>query len=78
MEGDLSAELKQYVDGVGHMQIAGMSDRHEPDGGELHYPHLFALLDTFGYSDWAGCEYRPCAGISEGLGWLRHWRENQR
>lgn len=78
MEGDLSVKLKQYVDGVGHVQIAGVPDRHEPDEGELHYPHLFALLDALGYNGWVGCEYRPRAGTSEGLGWLKRWRESQR
>lgn len=78
MEGDLSVKLKQYIDGVGHVQIAGVPDRHEPDAGELNYPHLFALLDSLGYDGWVGCEYRPRAGTSEGLGWLRRWRESQR
>ncbi len=80
MEGDLSVKLKQYVGegGVGHVQIAGVPDRHEPDEGELNYSHLFALMDTLGYDGWVGCEYRPRAGTSEGLGWLKRWRESQR
>jgi hydroxypyruvate isomerase len=78
MEGDLSVKLKQYVTDVGHVQIAGVPDRHEPDEGELNYPHLFALMDTLGYDGWVGCEYRPRAGTSEGLGWLKRWREGQR
>lgn len=77
MEGDLSVKLKQYVADVGHVQIAGVPDRHEPDEGELNYPHLFALMDALGYDGWVGCEYRPRAGTSEGLGWLRRWRESQ-
>jgi hydroxypyruvate isomerase len=78
MEGDLSVKLKQYVADVGHVQIAGVPDRHEPDAGELNYPHLFTLMDALGYDGWVGCEYRPRAGTSEGLGWLRRWRESQR
>jgi hydroxypyruvate isomerase len=78
MEGDLSVKLKQYVTDVGHVQIAGVPDRHEPDEGELNYPHLFALMDTLGYDGWVGCEYRPRAGTSAGLGWIKRWREGQR
>ena len=57
------------------MQIAGVPDRHEPDAGEVNYPYLFALLDELGYAGFVGCEYRPRAGTSEGLGWLRRWKE---
>ncbi len=73
MEGDLSMRLQKHFAGVGHVQIAGVPDRHEPDGGELHYPHLFDLLDQLGYDSFVGCEYRPKAGTSEGLGWLRRY-----
>ncbi|WP_291008848.1 2-oxo-tetronate isomerase [Hydrogenophaga sp.] len=74
MEGDLSMRLKKHFGGVGHIQIAGVPDRHEPDGGEVNHEHLFTQLDTLGYPGWVGCEYRPKAGTSEGLGWLRRHR----
>ena len=73
MEGDLSAKLQQYLapqDGqpsrVGHIQIAGVPQRHEPDVGELNYAHLFALIDSLGYPGWVGCEYRPARGTVPG------------
>jgi hydroxypyruvate isomerase len=71
MEGDLSKRLEKHFAGVGHIQIAGVPDRHEPDGGEVNFPHLFNQLDALGYTGFVGCEYRPRAGTSEGLGWLR-------
>ena len=77
VEGDLAIKLKAYVHNVGHIQIAGVPERHEPDTGEINYPYLFALMDSLGYDGWVGCEYRPRAGTSEGLGWLRRWRESQ-
>ena len=40
-----------------------------PDQGEVHYPYLFTLIDALGYRGWIGCEYRPRAGTSAGLGW---------
>ena len=54
--------------------VAGVPGRHEPDRGEVRYPYLFGLLDELGYDGFVGCEYRPRAGTSEGLGWLRRWR----
>lgn len=77
-EGDLSTKLRQYLPSgrVGHLQIAGVPERHEPDVGEINYRHLFRLIDELGYAGWVGCEYRPArgavpAGTSSGLGWLR-------
>ena len=71
VEGDLAMKLKRDFAGIGHIQIAGVPERHEPDIGELNYPYLFALIDALGYDGWIGCEYRPKAGTSEGLGWLK-------
>ena len=33
-----------------HVQIASVPERHEPDEGELNYPHLYAVLDRAGSS----------------------------
>jgi len=74
VEGDLATRIRKYLTGVGHIQIAGVPQRHEPDLGEVNYPYLFALLDELGYDGWIGCEYRPRAGTSAGLGWLRALR----
>ena len=78
VEGDVAMKLRTYLPtgNVGHIQIAGVPDRHEPDGGELNYPYLFSLLDELGYTGWVGCEYRPqrgaqAGGTSAGLGWLK-------
>ncbi len=74
-EGDLSMRLKKHFAGVGYIQIAGVPERNEPDTGEINHPHLFHLLDELGYEGFVGCEYRPRAGTSEGLGWFRRWKE---
>lgn len=77
VEGDLATRLKRDMvrphAGIGHIQIAGVPDRNEPDVGEVNYPYLFDVIDSLGYQGWIGCEYRPRAGTSEGLGWLRPW-----
>ena len=76
MEGDLIRHLERHFDQVGHVQIAGVPERFEPDVGEIHHPALFARLDSLGYRGWVGCEYRPArgsapGGTSAGLGWMR-------
>jgi len=76
VEGDVATKLRQYLPTgrVGHLQIAGVPERHEPDVGELNYPYLFELIDSLGYSGHIGCEYRPRGGTSAGLGWLAKLR----
>jgi hydroxypyruvate isomerase len=71
VEGDLAMKIRRHLPDVGHFQIAGVPQRHEPDLGEVNYPYLFALLDELGYDGWIGCEYRPRAATSAGLGWFR-------
>jgi len=74
VEGDLAMKLRRHLQGVGHIQIAGVPERHEPDLGEINYPYLFGLMDELGYAGWVGCEYRPRATTSGGLGWFAPWR----
>lgn len=76
VEGDLTTTLRRDLPTgrVGHLQIAGVPDRHEPDHGELDVGYLFGVVDDLGFDGWIGCEYVPRAGTSEGLGWLRGYR----
>ncbi|MBL8540357.1 MAG: hydroxypyruvate isomerase family protein [Betaproteobacteria bacterium] len=71
VEGDLATTFRKCFDGIGHVQIASVPERHEPDDGEVNYPYLFGLLDRLGYAGWVGCEYRPRGRTEDGLGWLR-------
>ena len=81
VEGDVAMKIRQYLPTgrVGHFQIAGVPERHEPDIGELNYPYLFKVIDEVagqsGWDGWIGCEYRPRlgaqpGGTSAGLGWM--------
>ncbi len=72
VEGDLAKKIELYVPTgrVGHFQIAGVPERHEPDVGEINHPYLFALIDRLGWEGWIGCEYRPRGNTSAGLTWM--------
>ena len=80
VEGDVAMKLRQYLPTgrVGHLQVAGVPQRHEPDVGELNHAYLFQVIDELGaaghWDGWIGCEYRPArgavpGGTSDGLGW---------
>ena len=85
VEGDVAMKIRQYLPTgrVGHFQIAGVPERHEPDIGEINYPYLFDVIDEVskecGWQGWIGCEYKPrlggqAGGTSAGLGWLHKMR----
>lgn len=73
VEGDVAMKLRRWLPTgeVGHIQIAGVPERHEPDVGELNHDYLFEVIDELAFDGWVGCEYRPKAGTSAGLEWFR-------
>lgn len=79
VEGDLAMKIRGYLPTgrIGHIQIAGVPERQEPDVGEINHRYLFDLLDGLGYDGWIGCEYRPRVGTSAGLGWFAEHRARQ-
>jgi hydroxypyruvate isomerase len=69
--GDLIRRFEAHLPFVGHVQVAAVPSRREPDEGEVNYPEIFAALDRLGYAGHVGCEYRPRDRTEEGLGWAR-------
>ncbi len=56
---------------TGHIQVAQVPDRHEPDSpGEVDYAYVFRLLEERGYEGWIGLEYVPRGRTEDGLGWI--------
>lgn len=70
LHGDVVMGLRAMMPIIGHVQIAGVPDRHEPDSGELDFTYVMAELDRLGYRGFVGCEYRPAGKTTDGLGWL--------
>lgn len=73
MQGDLAETYKRLKAKIAHVQLADNPGRHEPGTGEINYPYLFNMLDAEGYDGFIGCEYKPSAGTTEGLGWMKPW-----
>jgi hydroxypyruvate isomerase len=71
MEGDLTPTFRRLKDRIAHVQIADNPGRNEPGTGEINYDFLFGMLDAEGYAGWVGAEYRPKAGTTAGLGWMK-------
>ena len=41
MQGDLIRRIEKHRRMIGHVQIAGVPDRAEPDDGEIHFRRFF-------------------------------------
>jgi 2-dehydrotetronate isomerase len=66
---DPISEFRRWCMYIGHVQIAGVPARDEPDGGIYDYSAFLSALDTENYDGWIGCEYVPRAKVEDGLGW---------
>jgi hydroxypyruvate isomerase len=77
MQGDLTRRLKDHLDLIGHVQIAAVPSRAEPDEGEIDYRDICRSLDRLGYSGWIGAEYKPRGRTEDGLGWLSTWTQDR-
>src|SRR5689334_10110409 len=71
LHGDVTMRLRDMMPIIGHIQIASIPSRHEPDGEELNYPFVFAELDRLGYGGFVGCEYNPRGKTTDGLAWFK-------
>lgn len=70
-EGDVFGNLRRHLPLIGHVQIAAVPSRAEPDEGDVDYARFFDDLDHLGYAGWVGCEYKPRSDTDSGLGWLQ-------
>ena len=75
MEGQTVRLLDSLLDHVGHVQIASVPGRNEPDLGDLDYGALLGVLKSRGYARPIGAEYVPVSTEESGLGWLQTYRD---
>jgi len=73
ISGDLLKRFEKFLPVIGHVQIAAVPSRAEPDEGEVSFPAVFDALDRLGYAGWIGCEYKPRGRTAEGLGWGKRY-----
>jgi hydroxypyruvate isomerase len=69
--GDLITRFARHREIIGHVQVAAVPSRAEPDEGEVNYPAIFDMLDRSDYAGFVGCEYRPRQRTEDGLGWAK-------
>lgn len=73
---DPFALVEAHVDRIGHVQIASVPDRREPDHGEVDHAAFLRHLDALGYAGRVGAEYHPRTTTEAGLGWFEPYRRS--
>ncbi|HEV2560468.1 MAG TPA: TIM barrel protein [Microvirga sp.] len=70
LEGDVLGRIQRHGGLIGHVQIAGLPHRNEPDRSVLPLGSLSDALRGIGYTGLIGLEYQPLRRTDEGLAWL--------
>ncbi|PSN55402.1 putative hydroxypyruvate isomerase [Blattella germanica] len=74
ISGNLTRKITELLPYVGHIQIAQVPDRNEPNTkGEIEYKYIFSLLEKLKYDGWIGLEYKPLTQTKQGLKWLEEF-----
>ena len=71
---DPFALVERHLGHIGHVQIASVPDRSEPNHGEVDHAAFVAHLDALGYPGRIGAEYHPTTTTEAGLGWFEPHR----
>jgi len=69
IRGDVSKYFEKFQAYIGHIQVAGIPNRNEPDQSELDYKYVFKLIERLNYTGFIGCEYNPLRDTVSGLKW---------
>lgn len=67
---DVTATFTRHLDAIGHVQIAGVPDRAEPDRGVFDVAGFLAAVEDSAYAGWIGLEYKPAGDTDAGLDWV--------
>jgi len=72
--------LKRFNDNlpfIGHVQIASVQNRSEPDKGELDFKYIIPEIYNIGFNGIIGAEYKPRTTTDEGLSWMKYFKNHK-
>lgn len=67
MSGNVVDTIRNNVEIIGHMHVAGVPGRGEPNRCELNYPYIFEQAAIAGYGGLFGLEYFPKLEAAQSL-----------
>jgi|TARA_B110001450_G_C17592714_1_gene469572 hydroxypyruvate isomerase len=69
-QGNVLKRFEENLPFIGHVQIASVQDRAEPDKGELDFNFVIPEIYKIGYDGYIGAEYKPRKSTEDGLSWM--------
>ena len=69
VEGDIATKLERWLPHIGHIQIAGVPGRHEPDVGEINYAWLCGASTSSATTDGWAASTGLCGTPLRASGW---------
>ncbi len=74
MEENVLDQITNLKSIIGHIQIASIPNRREPDHGDLPLKAIVQALNTMAYHGVVGAEYHPEQKVEDGLAWMEEFR----
>ena len=74
-QGNVLKRFKDHLPFIGHVQIASVKNRSEPDCGELDFSYVVPEIYNIGYKSMIGAEYKPRSTTDDGLSWLKKFKK---
>ena len=74
-QGNVLKRFKDHLPFIGHVQIASVQNRSEPDSGELDFSYIVSEIYNIGYKSMIGAEYKPRSTTDDGLSWLKKFKK---
>ena len=74
-QGNVLKRFEENFPFIGHVQIASVQDRAEPDKGELDFNFVIPEIHKIGYDGYIGAEYKPRKSTEDGLDWMNFFKK---
>jgi hydroxypyruvate isomerase len=73
-QGNVMNRFAENLPYIGHVQIASVKGRCEPDLGELDFSYIIPEIYKIGYKGHIGAEYKPRTTTDEGITWMDNFK----
>ena len=73
-QGNVINRFADNLPFIGHVQIASVKGRSEPDKGELDFSYIIPEIYKIGYKGLIGAEYKPRTTTDEGIAWMDNFK----
>ena len=73
-QGNVMNRFADNLPYIGHVQIASVKGRCEPDKGELDFSYIIPEIYKLGYKGMVGAEYKPRTTTDEGIAWMDNFK----